>query len=416
MIRRPLILTALASAALLTLPGVASAAPNVINASPEMIADSGDTAWVLACALLTLLAGVPGVVLTIAGGFGRTSLARIVPAVTAALALATLLFVLIGYAIAFGIDGNAWIGSISQAMLNAMGTVRDGTTIAETAFVLSQGASALLAVTLLASWLAPRAGRGWLLAFSGLWTLIVLMPIMRWVWGGGWLMAMNGYDRAGGLVVFYAAAVSAVIALFFIGKPDNEEEPEATDPLLRIVGAGLLLVGMMAQASGSTLGSGDDAAVATLTMLLAAMTGALTAAALNRNLNSGTLAGGMVCGIVGIAAAADTVSMGSAWIIGVLVTLAAHFGPRLMPQKLRLIDVSGTALPIAAAAKTGALLLGIFLAFYPFGGAGYLEGMSMGGQLFAQLVTIIVTALWAVIGTTIVALSVGLVLPMKAQD
>ena len=416
MIRRPSILTALVGATVFSLSSVAVAAPNVINASPEMIADSGDTAWVLACALLTLLAGVPGVVLTIAGGFGRTSLARIVPAVTAALALATVLFVLIGYTLAFGIDGNAWIGSMSQAMLNAMGTVRDGTTIAETAFVLSQGVSVLLAVTLVASWLAPRAGRGWLLGFAGLWTLLVLMPVMRWVWGGGWLMAMNGYDRAGGLVIFLAAAASALVALVLIGKHDDEEEPEATDPLLRIIGAGLLLVGMMAQASGSTLGSGDDAAVATLTVLLSAMTGALTAAALNRNLNSGTLAGGMVCGIVGIAAAADTVSLGSAWIIGVLVTIVAHFGPRILPQKLRLIDVSGTALPIAAAAKTGALLLGVFLAFYPFGGAGYLEGMSMGSQLLAQLVAIIVTALWAVIGTAIVALSLGLVLPMRRGE
>lgn len=413
---RPIAVAGLASLITLAAASAASAAPGIINASPDMIADSGDTGWVLACALLTLLAGVPGAILTIAGGFGRTSLTRIVPGVVAALALATLLFVLIGYTLAFGIDGNAWIGSISQAMLNAMGTVRDGTTIAETAFVVSQGVTVLVAVTFVISWLAPRAGRGWLLVFSGIWTVLVLMPLMRWIWGGGWLMAMNAYDRAGGLLIFYAAAVSAVIALWLIGKPDEVEDAEQPDPLLRVVGAGLLLIGMMAQAGGSTLGSGDDAAVAVLTTLIAAMTGALTAAALNRNLNAGTLAGGMICGVVGIAAAADSVSMGAAWIIGVLVSVAAHFGPRLVPQRVRLLDQSGTALPIAIAAKTGVFLLAFFLAFYPFGGSGYLEGMSMGSQLMAQIIAILVTAVWAIIGTAIAALSVGLVLPMKRAD
>ena len=80
---------------------------------------------------------------------------------------------------------------------------------------------------------------------------------------------------------------------------------------------------------------------------------------------------------------------------------------------MRWQDAGGLALPIASAAKTGAFLFAVFLSFEWFGGSGYPEGSGMTDQLVAQFLLILATAAWAAVGTAIVALSVGLVLPMR---
>ena len=74
----------------------------------------------------------------------------------------------------------------------------------------------------------------------------------------------------------------------------------------------------------------------------------------------------------------------------------------------------GTLIALTGAAKTGAFLFAFLLAFYPFGGSGYADGMTMTGQVVEQLVAIIAVAGWSVIGTLIAALSIGMVMPMRA--
>ena len=51
--------------------------------------------------------------------------------------------------------------------------------------------------------------------------------------------------------------------------------------------------------------------------------------------------------------------------------------------------------------------------FAPFGGSGYPEGMTMSGQVIAQLIAILAIAGWSVFGTLVAALSVSLLLPMR---
>ena len=63
----------------------------------------------------------------------------------------------------------------------------------------------------------------------------------------------------------------------------------------------------------------------------------------------------------------------------------------------------------------GALATGIF-ASSSLGGIGYAEGMSMGGQLLAQVTGIGGVALWSVIGSAIVALMVSMVFPMRVDE
>ena len=412
---RPNLLRALFAlpAAALLMPGPAMAA--LPEAGVSILADSGDTAWLLGGTMLALLAAIPGLLLYVLGHVGRHQAQRVLTAAIAGMMLATLLFFAVGYSLMFDqLTDNAmsgWLGGGANIMLNAMGTIREGTTIPETGFVVLRLSYILLSVTLLTAVLAPRARPGWLVGFSALWVLLVLVPVNRWLSDSGWLTATGALDYVGGISIFYCTGASALIASVLIGgKATSEAEPT---PLMQLSGASLLLVGMAALAAASTGGASDDAAVAVINMLTASATAALMLCALRRRLEADALAAGLVAGIVAMAAGGDGVSVGGAWLIGIAAALASHFGPSFMPKRFTWQEGNQTLIGISGAAKTGAFLFAIFLAFMPFGGSGYPEGMTMGSQIIAQLIAILAVAGWSVLGTLIAALSVSLLLPMR---
>jgi len=404
---------AMTAATIITLSAPAGAA--VPQEALSILADSGDTAWLLAGTMIAMLAAIPGIVIFFIGHSGTASAQRVLTAATAAMMLATLLFFSVGYSLMFDLltanAMNDWLGGGANLMLNAMGTVRDGTTVPETGFVLLRLCYILLAVALLAAVLAPRARPGWLLGFSGLWTLLVLVPINRWLSDSGWLAASGSLDYVGGLTIFYCSGVSALVASVLIGgKQAGETQPM---PVMQLAGALLLLIGLAGLAAASTGGATDDAAVAIINLFTAGATAALMLAAMRRSLTAETLAGGLVAGTVGMAVGGDGVSVGGAWLIGIAAALAAHFGPRIMPKRFSWQPGNQAVISISGAAKTGALLFAVFLAFQPFGGSGYPEGMTMTGQMIAQLIAILAIAGWSVLGTLIAALSVGMLMPMR---
>lgn len=379
-----------------------------------IVPDSGDTAWLLASFAFGAPATVAGLLLYLIGSNGRAWTRRTITAAIAGLALTTLLYFFIGYSLMFDVTSDLAIGGLlgggANWMLNLMGTVREGTTVPETGFVAFQLGFVWIAVALLTGALAHRARTGWLLGFTGLWFLLVLVPVTRWIWGGGWLADRGALDVSGGLTIFYATAVSAVVALMLIGAPRDAAAPPADDDW-RLGGSGLLTIGLATLAGGATLGSGDNAAVAILAMLTSSATAALLLALLRRGLEPAHLAGGLIAGAVAAASAGDGISIGGAVLTGAIAAAAFHITPLVTRRIWH--DRGATVAGIAGAAKTGAFLFAIFLAFAPFGGSGYADGMTMGSQLVAQLIAILAIAGWSVAGTVIAALMTGLVLPMR---
>jgi len=386
-----------------------------VEAGLSILADSGDTAWLLGGSIIALIAAIPGLLLFLIGTSGWSQAQRIVTASVSAMMLATLLYFAVGYSLMFDLlTDNAisgWLGGGANLMLNAMGTIREGTTVPETGFVVLRLCFILLSVALLTGVLAPRARPGWLLGFAALWTLLVLVPINRWLSDSGWLSGNGALDYVGGLSIFYATGVSALVALVLIGG--KAAEPRQPLPTVQLAGAFLLLIGMAGLAAASTGGATDDSAVAIINLFTAAATAALMLSALRRRLEADSLALGIVAGVAAMAAGGDGVSVGGAWLIGVAAALAAHFGPSFMPKRFTWQDGSKTVIAITGAAKTGGFLFAIFLAFVPFGGSGYPEGMTMSSQLISQLIAILAVAGWSVFGTLVAALSVSLLLPMR---
>lgn len=385
------------------------------QAATLIVPDSGDTGWLLASLLVGLGASVPALLLIFSAAYGRGASERMLPASIAGMALVTLLYFLVGYSLMFDLVAagalSGVIGGGTNWMLNLMGTLREGTSVAETGFAVFQLGFVLVAVTLLSSALAPRARPGWLLGFTALWFLLVLVPVSRWIWGGGWLADWGALDTGGGLTIFYAGSVSALVAMAMVGTAEGDDAPVDSARLLG--GAALLLLGLLAFTGGATLGAGDNAAVAMLAMLTSAATGAVAMAAARRSLDPQPLALGLMAGTIAALTAGDGLSIGGAFITGLLGALAAAIAPRLMPKRVGWHDKGDVVTVIAAAAKSGGFFAAIFLAFMPFGGSGYPDGMGMIDQIIAQTIAIAAIAGWSVLGTAIAALMMSMVVPMR---
>lgn len=395
---------------------VATATP--VHAAPIIISDSGDTAWLLASLIVGLVTTIPALLLLFSSVHGRTEMPRMIASSVAGMALVTLLYFFIGYSLIFDLTTDSAVSGLlgggTHWMMNLMGTLREGTTVPETGFAAFQLGFVLVATGLLSAALAPRARAGWLLGFTGLWFLLVLVPVSRWIWGGGWLSGWGAIDTSGGLTIFYCAGASALVAMAMVGSNDGDEVGLG-EPVTMLGGAALLLIGLLAFSGGATLGAGDNAAVAILAMLTCASTAALIVAAIRRRLDAHTLGLGLLGGTLAATTAGDGLSIGGAILMGVLAALAVIIGPRLMPKRLSWHDRGDLVTAMTGATKAGAFFTAIFLAFVPFGGSGYADGMDMIDQIVAQTIAIIAIAGWSVIGTAIAALMMGMVVPMRGK-
>lgn len=399
---------------------LAQAAPPVDTT--VIFGDSGDTAWVLASSALVLLMTLPGLALFY-GGLVRTRNALSVPVQCLAIAAITsLIWIVLGYSLAFS-DGTGLnlVGGLDNWMLNGMGTVREGTTIPETAFALFQMTFAIITPALIVGALVERVRFSWLMLWTALWSLLVYAPVAHWVWGNGWLAELGALDFAGGIVVHTTAGVSAIVVALLVGKrrgfPKTPMMPHA--PVLTLAGAGLLWVGWFGFNGGSALGASDDAASAILATHVAASAAAITWMLLERFLlgkpTAIGLATGAVAGLATITPAAGFVGVGAALIIGVLGAAAGYFAIRLLRVRLQIDDSLDVFAVHGVGGILGSLLLAVFLGT-AVGGTGYADGVGLVGQLGVQALAVVVVAIWSAIVSLVLALGLALVLPMRVTD
>ena len=207
----------LAALALVAVPGAAYGQDPYAAAG-----DSGDTAWILVSSALVLLMTLPGLSLFY-GGLVRTKNFLSVALQCGAVAgLASVLWIVAGYTIAFGNLGTGWIGGGNAWMLIDLGNVREGTFIPESTFALFQMTFAAITPALMVGAWVDRARFSWVLGFCALWSIVVYAPVAHWIWGGGWLAERFGVlDFAGGIVVHTTAGVSALVIALLLGKRDG---------------------------------------------------------------------------------------------------------------------------------------------------------------------------------------------------
>ncbi len=182
--------------------------------------DAGDTAWMLTATALVLMMTIPGLALFYGGMVRRKNMLATVMQSFAIACLVTVLWMAVGYSLAFSDGGglNAWIGGSGRLMLAGIGVDSLTGTIPEMLFVMFQLTFAIITPALICGAFADRMKFSALLWFVAAWLIFVYCPIAHWVWGGGFLGDDGVLDFAGGTVVHINSGISGLVAALVIGR------------------------------------------------------------------------------------------------------------------------------------------------------------------------------------------------------
>ena len=385
------------------------------------VSDSGDTAWILVASALVLLMALPGLSLFYGGLVRQKNFLSVLIQCGTIAALASLLWIVAGYTIAFGNVTNGVIGAGNAWMLIELGNVREGSTIPESGFALFQMSFAAVAPVLMVGAWVDRARFGWVLLFCGLWGLVVYAPVAHWVWGGGWLSRYGVVDFAGGMVVHTTAGVSALVVALLLGKrqgfPRTPLLPHA--PGLTMIGALMLWIGWFGFNGGSALAATDDASAAIINTHAAASAAALLWILIEKiRLGKTTPVGfatGAIAGLAAVTPAAGFISPGAAILFGGLAAMACFAAIQLIKQRWLIDDSLDIFAVHGVGGILGSLLLGVFLA-PALGGTGYAEGYAMGNMISAQFVGVAAVTAWSAIATAVLALAASLLFPIRVSE
>jgi ammonium transporter, Amt family len=404
------------SLVLLATPAFAQAA-----AQPAKI-DGADTAWMISATALVLMMSIPGLALFYAGMVRKKNVLATMAQTLAAVGLGSILWVAIGYSLAFVGDGPA-IGTLERVMLNGMemnAISPLAKTIPESVFMLYQMTFAVITVALVAGSVADRMRFSAFLWFIAGWLLLVYVPIAHWVWGGGFLATAGVIDFAGGLVVHLNAGIAGLVACAVLGKRRGygTDNLAPFDLSLAVIGTGLLWVGWFGFNGGSALGANSRAGFAIVSTHLAACSGVLTWMLLEWFDRGKPSVLGMISGAV---AGLGTITPASGFVLpwhGIVIGIAAgglcYWACTKLKTKLGYddsLDVFGVH---GIGGATGTLLAGVFAVAAVGETAGLIEGNS--GQVVTQLYGIVATLLWSGLATFVLLKLIGFFLPLRVRE
>ena len=397
--------------------------------------DSGNTAWVLTSAALVLLM-TPGLALFYGGMARSKSVLNMLMMSFSALGIISVLWVLYGYAIAFGATNGGLFGFTSGLLgLDDLATDTVTGGLPDLAFAGFQLMFAVITVALISGAVADRMKFGAWVVFAALWATLVYFPVAHWVFNfgvlqddgsfadgtGGWIVQRLGaIDFAGGTAVHINAGAAALALVLVLGKRKGfGREPMRPHNLpLVMLGAGLLWFGWFGFNAGSALGANGTAALALVNTQVA------TAAALlawigTERLRDGhatTLgaASGAVAGLVAITPACAAVKPVGALVIGLVAGSACALAVTL---KHRLgyddsLDVVGVHL---VGGLVGTLMIGLVASESVAGRAGLLLGGG-GGLLADQAVAAVAVMAYSFVVALLIALALKAVMGLRVAE
>ena len=398
----------------------AEAAPAAAEAAKAVaVANPGNNAWMMTSTILVLLMILPGLALFY-GGLARTkNMLSVMTQVGAAACLAMLLWVIYGYGLAFGPEGNAYIawGKWFLAGVNADSTAATFTdeVISEYVFIAFQMTFSAITLALVLGAVVERMKFSAVMLFGIVWLTIVYYPIAHMVWaGGGLFFEMGALDFAGGTVVHINAGVSALVACILLGKRIGyQKDVMAPHSLtLTMVGTGLLWVGWFGFNAGSNLEATGGAALALLNTIVATAAAALSWMGAEKILRGKAsmlgIASGAVAGLVAVTPAAGLVGPMGAIALGLIVSPVCLWAVSGLKKALGYddsLDVFGVH---GLGGIIGAILTGVFNN-QALGGPGLVTDWvtaSVGSnaiatQVWIQTKGVLVTVVWSAVAAFI---------------
>jgi Amt family ammonium transporter len=366
--------------------------------------NSGDTAWMIVSTALVMMMTPAGLALFYGGMSRYKNLLNTLAMTFVAYCLASVVWVMWGYTLAFGPDTAGIIGGLTHLFMAGIEPASLQGTIPTNVFALFQMTFACITVALVLGSIVDRLKFSAWIVFTVLWVTFVYSPIAHWVWGGGWMAKMGALDFAGGTVVHINAGVAGLVLSLVLGKRIGfgKEAMFPSSIALTALGAALLWFGWFGFNAGSQLAADGLAGSAFLVTNTSAAAGALawmfTEWIVNKKPTVLGIASGVVAGLVAVTPAAGFVGLAAAILIGSAAGVFGFFAVARLKHKLG-YDDSLDAFGVHGMCGTwGALATGLF-ADPAINANG--KGLFFGNpeQLLIQLVSILATAAFTAIGT-----------------
>ena len=359
--------------------------------------DSGSIAWMLTASALVLLM-TPGLAFFYGGLVRAKNVVSTVMYSFIAMALATVVWILWGYSLAFG-PGSAFIGDLSAIGLKGIG-IDDGEGVPTLLFVAFQGMFAIITPALITGAFVERFKFTTYLVFLVLWLTLVYAPICHWVWHeNGWLWDMGALDFAGGTVVHINAGIAAVAAAVMVGKRRNPGIEPHNVPYV-VLGAGLLWFGWFGFNAGSAVAANSLAVSAFIVTNVAAATSALTWGLISHfrtgKMSAVGVATGAVAGLVAITPASGFVGVMGALAIGFAAGSICLFAVDIIKNR-GLDDALDVFAVHGIGGIIGALLTGVFAVEAIGGVAGVIEGNAE--VMSVQAIGVVATLVYSLVVT-----------------
>jgi ammonium transporter, Amt family len=385
--------------------------------------NGGDTAWMLVATAMVMVM-LPGLALFYGGLVRRKNVLSTIMHSFFGLALVSVLWVLIGFSLAFGHDitGLGLLGGSEYVGFSNVGLEPNPTYAPTIPFVLFAGFQLMFAAitpALITGAFAERKRFASFVIFTVLWSLFVYSPIAHWVWAtDGWLYRLGALDFAGGTVVHASSGLSALVVALLIGRRAvSGERMEPHDIPMTVLGAGLLWFGWFGFNAGSALTAGGLAAnalVVTNTAAAAAtISWVLISYAHRRKVSVVGAACGAVAGLVAITPASGFVTAGGAIVIG-LVVGGLCYSATLLRERLRIDDALDVFSVHGVGGVFGALATGVFATTAINAFPGLIDGNP--GQLATQAIAVAATIAYSVVATYVIVKAVGFVLGLRVPS
>ncbi|WP_303298404.1 ammonium transporter [Mitsuokella multacida] len=384
--------------------------------------DTGDTAWVLISAALVFVM-TPGLAFFYGGMVRSKNVLTTIMQSFFIVAMISVEWVILGYAMTFGTDINGFIGSLDKIGLAGVGlNVLENGTIPELAFVAFQCMFAVITPALITGAFAERMRFAAFAVLILLWAIFIYNPMAHWVWGGGFLSQLGALDFAGGLVIHILSGVSGLTICILLGKRRGYGQFAMLPHNLpmTVLGAALLWFGWFGFNAGSALGANGLAANAFVTTQAAAAAATVSWVLVEwyRNGKPTILgaASGCIAGLVAITPAAGFVKPMPALVIGLIGGIVCYFAVAVLKEKLG-YDDSLDAFGVHGIGGTwGSIATGLWATteVNPAGADGLFYGETH--LLFAQVVSVIVAYALAIVGTYVLFKIVSHFMKVRADE
>ena len=381
--------------------------------------DSGDTAWMLVATAMVVLM-TPALGLFYAGLVRSKNTLNTFMMCVAALAVATVMWAVVGYSIAFDGDGDL-IGGFGHAFLRDVAfEPRDGTTIPHLLFMAFQASFCIITVALVSGAVVERMRFAPFLMFAALWSVLVYAVLAHWAFGGGWLAQQGTLDFAGGVPVEMGSGFSALAAALVVGarRDYGRQALLPHNAVYVLVGAGLLWFGWFGFNGGSGFSTGNPSVLAFTNTLLCPAATLVVWFALDlirgRQVTAIGAATAIIVGCVGITPAGGFISPGWALVLGAVAALPSY-AVIVMRPRTRVDETLDVLAAHGIAGFTGILFIGFFA---QTSWNDVADGLFYGdaGQLGSQAVAALAAPVYAFVATFVILRVIGLVMPLRATD